>query len=80
MPRPVSPSVLLGLKLVLGVACAMPFEFGPPRLPMPGHEAWGNALLMQGMTDEAQDVLAFAESRTPGRLTLARARAAMATE
>ena len=25
MPRPVSPSVLLGLKLVLGVACAMPF-------------------------------------------------------
>ncbi|MGB1048809.1 MAG: hypothetical protein ACPG3U_03870 [Rhodothermales bacterium] len=59
---------------------AMPFEFGPPRLPMPGHEAWGNALLMQGMTDEAQDVLAFAESRTPGRLTLARARAAMATE
>jgi len=56
---------------------AMPYEFGPPRAPMPGHEAWGNALLMLGMTDEAQEVLAFAESRTPGRLTLARARAAM---
>lgn len=49
-------------------------------MPMPSHEAWGNALLMLGMTDEAQDVLALAESRTPGRLTLARARAAMAPE
>lgn len=54
---------------------AMPYEFGPPRLPMPGHEAWGNALLSLGQFERASEVFAEAESRTPGRLTLARARA-----
>ena len=57
---------------------ALPYEFGPPRLPMPSHEAWGNALLAAGRVDEAREAFAVAESRTPGRLTLERARASMA--
>jgi len=59
---------------------ALPYEFGPPRLPMPSHEAWGNALLAAGQTNQAREVLAEAESRTPGRLTVARARALLDAE
>ena len=59
---------------------ALPYEFGPPRLPMPSHEAWGNALLAAGQIDQAREVLAEAGTRTPGRLTLARARAALGAE
>lgn len=56
---------------------AMPFEFGPPGSPMPGHELWAQALIGQGQMDQARGVLAIAESRTPGRITLARARTAL---
>ncbi len=56
---------------------AMPYEFGPPRLPIPSHEAWGNALLAADRSDEAREALAVAETRTPGRLTLARARSVL---
>lgn len=59
---------------------AIPFEFGPPRLPLPSHEVWGNALLSAGLHDQAREVLAEAEQRTPGRLTLARARAVLDAE
>ena len=57
---------------------SLPFEFGPPRLPVPGYEALGMALMELGRSDEASEALEMAEERTPGRLTLARARAAMA--
>ena len=59
---------------------SLPYEFGPPRLPVPGYEALGLALLELGRTDEAREALEMAEERTPGRLTLARARAAMASD
>lgn len=39
---------------------------------MPGHELLAQALLGQGQLDQARQALAIAESRTPGRITLAR--------
>jgi hypothetical protein len=56
---------------------AMPFEFGPPGSPMPGHELWAQALIGKGQLDQAREVLAVAESRTPGRITLTRARTSL---
>lgn len=69
-----------GLDMLMQAAeieASLPYEFGPPMLPLPGHEVWANALIAQGRFVEAADVLTTAEARTPGRITLARARAAL---
>lgn len=59
---------------------AMPFEFGPPAVPKPSHELFGEILLQIGRSKEAEAefrrALALAPKRARSLLGLARASAA----